>query len=435
MKMSRMIAIIGLVFVILSMKIAYAEEINSSTINNQVVEVKAWLTTNKSDDKNADWGNREDIDSAVKGKQTEPFAVTEQIVLTIDVGTPRWFLGSTTIGNIDVPNLVAKQRKTSATNYSEIRDGHSWAHQRWEITLYPQSSGQYTIPPLPLTTHIAGDDAKKVEGTVWTNKLSFNAQLPSAKLTEKDHWFAATDAKISQNWETTRDEVKVGDAITRTVSIEAEDSLSMLLPEVLTSEPTPQYQSYADPVELSDSSTRGQYHSTRQDKVVYVVQAGGDISFPELKVKWWNTSEQKVETVVLEGQTFHVSHTPSSFFKAYWAVFAWIFSVIVVVVLIIVAIKRYLKTHDEPLILQFNRSLRKKNFAQSRLILYIKLKREMKKNAFNADQELADIGEGLVGEVSTSTWKLFWKRIIPASRQKSNLLTPLKLEKRLDDIK
>ncbi len=419
MNMSRVVAIIVLIFLFISMRMAYAEDtVMNSTAKNPVVEINAWLG-----DENAE--------------QPQVFAVTEQVVLTIDVSTPSWFVGSTTIGKIDIPNLVAKQRMAFATNYSAEKNGRPWVHQRWEITLYPQSSGTFTIPALPVTVNVADSNAKKVQGTIWTNKLSFLAQLPSGELTAKDKWFSASNAKISQQWKVTRDDLKVGDAITRTVNISASDSLSILLPQVLSSAPTQEYQSYADPVVLDDSSPRGEYRSTRQDQVVYVVQEGGSIRFPELRVKWWNTKEGKVESVVLEGKTFTVSHTPKSFIKAYWPILAAIFSVLLIIVFTIFVIKRYLKTHEAPLWLQYQCSIWKKTFSQSRLILYIKLKRTKRSNVFSDSEELSDIGESILQDGGSIRWKSYWQRIKPASSRidKNNIRTPLKLKQVIEKIK
>ena len=232
----------------------------------------------------------------------------------------------------------------------------------------------------------------------------------------------------------TIDDIKVGDAITRTVTINADNSLSMLLPQVLKSEPTSQYQSYADPVSLSDSSERGRYQSSRQDKVVYVMQEGGNVQFPPLTVKWWNTNKQQVETVLLEGKTFHVTHTPRSFVKAYWSIFAYIAAVIVLIIAITVIVKRYLKSHEEPLAWQYRRSIWKKNFAQTRLLLYIKLKRERRANAFNSEPSLADIGEKVIGDGSATQWKAFWHRIKPEQYRARHWLTPLRIDEKLQQL-
>ena len=58
----------------------------------------------------------------------------------------------------------------------------------------------------------------------------------------------------------------------RTITINAKDSLSVLLPDLLSDVATTQYQAYPKPNKLSDMQTRGDYQSSRSEETVYVIQ-------------------------------------------------------------------------------------------------------------------------------------------------------------------
>ncbi len=49
--------------------------------------------------------------------------------------------------------------------------------------------------------------------------------MPSGLLSDESEWFTATKVSVDQKWTTSNDELKVGDAITRTITINAQDSL------------------------------------------------------------------------------------------------------------------------------------------------------------------------------------------------------------------
>ena len=125
--------------------------------------------------------------------------------------------------------------------------------QRWEITLYPQKSGDYVIPRLPVRVQVSADDGEKVSGTLYTQPIKFKTQLPSGLLTDDTPWFSATSVDVKQQWQQSNENLKVGDAITRTVTIKAQDSLSVLLPNLLENESTAQYQAYPQPHKLDDT--------------------------------------------------------------------------------------------------------------------------------------------------------------------------------------
>ncbi|MCV5803009.1 BatD family protein, partial [Escherichia coli] len=88
-------------------------------------------------------------------RKTPSFSVNEQVILTIEVATPRWFTGGTRIGNIEIPNVIAKQRNQLATNFTEQKEGQTWSRQRWEVTLYPQASGDFVIPPVAVGVQVS----------------------------------------------------------------------------------------------------------------------------------------------------------------------------------------------------------------------------------------------------------------------------------------
>lgn len=228
-----------------------AQDIQDLQRSNSV-EIKAWVG-----------------EVPIEGKNNTPpsFSVNQQIILTIEVATPRWFTGGTQIGTVEIPDVIAKQRNQLATNFTERKGGQTWSRQRWEVTLYPQTSGDFVIPPVAVGVQVSAPDGKNVSGTLYTQPIKFTASLPSGLLSGNTPWFAATSVDVKQQWETSDESLKVGDAITRKITITAQDSLSVLLPDLLKDESTARYQAYSQPHRLTDTQTRGDYQSTRTEKV------------------------------------------------------------------------------------------------------------------------------------------------------------------------
>ena len=69
--------------------------------------------------------------------------------LEIKIATSTWFAGGTRIRIPEVPGLVILQTEAFAANASEMRDGETWVVQRWNLDVYPQSEGDFTVPALP----------------------------------------------------------------------------------------------------------------------------------------------------------------------------------------------------------------------------------------------------------------------------------------------
>lgn len=86
---------------------ASAQDIQEMQRSNNV-ELLAWVGKQGSD---------------AESKEAPKFSVNEQVILYIEVATPRWFTGGTRIGSVEIPNVIAKQRNQLATNYTERKGG------------------------------------------------------------------------------------------------------------------------------------------------------------------------------------------------------------------------------------------------------------------------------------------------------------------------
>lgn len=306
-------------------------------------------------------------------------ATKQQVILVIDVGTDNWFSGGTKIGRLDVKNLLVMQRNKLATNYSERKLGVSWARQRWEITLYPLSSGKYVIPPTSVTVNVVSPTREKVSGTLITPPLNFSANLPSAKLTNDTPWLSATNVNITQHW--SLEEAKpmnVGDAIVREIIIEADNTTSALIPEILSTQQFASASSnigryYQAPVELLDTQPRGAYAAKRSEKLTFIAQQSGEYQAPAIDVLWWNSQTNSLESVTIAGRTYHISHTPLSWLKAHAATIAISLALLAGVVILFKQLLIYYRTHPVPAVFSFLQSIFQQRPNRTRLLIYRRL--------------------------------------------------------------
>ena len=377
-------------------------------------------------------------------------SVNEQVILNIEVATPRWLTGGTRIGSIEIPNVIAKQRNQLATNYTERVNGTTWSRQRWEVTLYPMTSGEFVIPTVPVRVQVSAPDGSNVGGTLYTQPIKFEASLPSGLLDNESPWFSATEVDTEQQWQRSSENLKVGDAITRTVTIKAKDSLSVLLPDVLNNESTQQYQAYPQPNRLDDTQDRGNYRSSRIEETVYVIQQGGEFTLPEFSFQWWDSKNQRLENVVIKGNVFEAKHTVQSFIKAYMSVFISVGLAVVLCGMLFVAVKRYYKNRPTPSWLVFRRLLKQGNWAALRTFIYRQLRNETSQleldkaqlGKLNGQKRWLEDSESLQqGREDKNVFTRLWKslRKLPSDESNSSnsrsIFDRLKIPKALPDLK
>ncbi|MFA0549659.1 BatD family protein [Vibrio lentus] len=372
-------------------------------------------------------------------------SVNEQVILNIEVATPRWLTGGTRIGSIEIPNVIAKQRNQLATNYTERVGGTTWSRQRWEVTLYPMTSGEFVIPTVPVRIQVSAPDSSNVGGTLYTQPVKFEASLPSGLLSDESPWFSATDVDVEQQWQRSSEDLKVGDAVTRTVTIKAKDSLSVLLPNVLTNDSTQQYQAYPQPNRLDDTQERGDYRSSRIEETVYVIQQGGEFTLPEFTFQWWDSKNQRLESVVIKGEVFEAKHTFQSFIKAYMSVFISVGLAVMLCGMLFVAAKRYYKNRPTPSRLVLRRLLKQNNWPALRTFVYRQLRRETAQlelgKASGQKRWLEDSEALQQGREDRNVFSRLWKglRNLPSDESNSSnsrsIFDRLRIPKALPDLK
>ena len=357
-----------LVLTLLSVSLfANASQNSEQSVNSdQLVQLKSWLAPPDGEPQKTD--------------RLPSYAVQQQVILYIEVSTPRWFTGGTRIAGIDITDVAVKQRNQLATNFTEKRSGVTWTHQRWEITLYPLRPGRVAIPATAVTVQVSQVDGTNVKLELLTEPQQFMAVTPAplanSNVNVNAPWVAGREFSAKQRWSASAETLAAGDSITRTVTVTGLDTLAMLIPPLINSSSSAAYQRYAEPHQFTDSQTRGEYISSREESVVYVLQQGGEVDFTPIIVRWWDTDSQQLQEIELPGNTFTVAHTLSSWLRQYAAVL-----VIIIIAILVLAgggmlLGHYYKTRPLPLRWRYAKAVRAQDWPRVRVLLYRVLRQQ-----------------------------------------------------------
>jgi len=142
--------------------------------------------------------------------------------------------------------------------------------------------------------------------------VSFDAFIPDAAA-DLNPYLAANQLTVEQSVQRSSDPLKVGDSITRIVTIQAEETPAMLLPPV-TFPAVDGFAVYPAQPALQDK-TEGRTDAltaTRTDSATYILQQPGDYVLPAIDVRWWNVGEGRVETAHLDAVAMQVAANPAA---------------------------------------------------------------------------------------------------------------------------
>jgi hypothetical protein len=238
----------------------------------------------------------------------EGIVARQQVNLQIEVATDKWFSGGTRIGHFEIEDAIVLQREQFALN-STRRDGDiTWTVQQWTLVVYPQRSGSFEIPAIPLTLSIAGENLEVIRGETRTQAMTFSAELPAALQGEQD-WVATTDFEVNDSFDKSPELLKPGDALIRSISMSASNLPAMMLPKAMTAD-IPGIAVYAKPARLIDKVNRGEYLAERTQVITYVFERPGEFQLPAETYHWWNLETRSAEMVTLPAQTIVVAGLP-----------------------------------------------------------------------------------------------------------------------------
>ena len=236
-------------------------------------------------------------------------AVGQRTTLRIDVLAPNYMTSPPELPGFQVRNAVTRQLQS--VNLSEQRNGTSYAGVRFEFAIYPQEPGAFAISDQKVKVKYAAEPPAVREELLSLPRVSFEAFIPDAAA-DLNPYLAASQLTVEQSVQRSSDPLKVGDSITRTVTIQAEETPAMLLPPV-TFPAVDGLAVYPAQPALQDK-TEGRTDAltaTRTDSATYILQRPGDYVLPAIDVRWWNAGEGRVETAHLDAVTMQVAPNPA----------------------------------------------------------------------------------------------------------------------------
>ncbi len=232
----------------------------------------------------------------------------QRIRLHITVATPRWFTAGTRLSLPEVPGLILLQNQSFASNASEQRDGHNWSLQRWTVDVFATRAGSFLIPPVTAKVSTSLEGGLEYQGELTTPPLPLSVVLPPA-LEGLEHWIASPEVTLTQSIDSSGVNdagLPLGGALTRTLTVTAQDVMAMQLPELATAAAS-LVQQYPEPPVLRNRANRGRLSAERRDRSVLIATAPGKLNWPGAQLNWWNTDTGELTVLTTEPVTVMLS--------------------------------------------------------------------------------------------------------------------------------
>jgi len=228
--------------------------------------------------------------------------VQEQIIFTVKLFT------SVNLRSINSDELAVDDAllvELSEQRYQKRLNDKPYAVIEIRYALFPQTSGVLEIPPLIYSVATKGrvrDPWSDPFGTqtgemkrLRTQPLSVTVK-PAEKSFTGPSWLPSSQLSLNEEWSSDPSTFKVGEPITRVITIAAKGLTGAQLPPLkFTAEPGVKY--YPDQAQTQDQNVAQGVTGLRTETIAVVPMKSGPLTLPEISLSWWNTDTQRqVET-------------------------------------------------------------------------------------------------------------------------------------------
>ena len=244
--------------------------------------------------------------------------VQAQAILTLRIYHSVSLYDDSNLTPLQMANANIEQLGEPKT-YEKLINGVRHGVIELRYAIFPQQSGELQIPALTFSATVvaarAPNDAFSAFGRPGKLTRVSSAQIPlqvkakPATYPADAVWLPARALTLSDSWSTPPEQSKVGDSLTRSLTLQAEGLSSAQLPPL----PSPQIagvRSYPDQPQLANQINEQGVNGSREERFALVPSHSGPVQLPEIEVLWWNTATDQLERTRLPGRELQVSENP-----------------------------------------------------------------------------------------------------------------------------
>ncbi len=198
--------------------------------------------------------------------------------------------------------------KLPDARYDKRINGRHYGVAEFSYALFPQESGEFVIPSQRWTVSIPRSGQNRsffgLSGRVETRRLRTEEKTVEVKprpdtFPSGETWLPAENVTLQESWSTNPENLKVGEPVTRTITLKAKGVLASQLPPVWSGENTSAVKTYADQPDLNEERSNEGLQSVRVESAAVVINSAGDIRLPAIKLPWWDTSTDTLQYAAL----------------------------------------------------------------------------------------------------------------------------------------
>jgi hypothetical protein len=248
--------------------------------------------------------------------------VQQQIILSVRLYRAVDLGDGNSLSEPEFPNANAMVEKLGDDRtYQTVRNGQNYEVIERRYVVYPQKSGQFSMEPIRFDGNVVDntqsngfffDPFNQHTKHVRVRSQSLHISVkPAAAQFDGKQWLPATALKVTETWSQNPPTFKVGEPITRTLTITAQGLTASQLSAIGT-EAIDGFKLYPDQATLKNKPVNDGMAGIREQKIALIPTRAGQLELPAVQVKWWNIRDNREETAEIPARSVTVVGAPSA---------------------------------------------------------------------------------------------------------------------------
>ena len=210
--------------------------------------------------------------------------------------------------------------KVNQRSFRKVKNGKRQLITEISYVLLPEKSGTILLPQLSYQgNEIRGGNSQGNFGNfgnfgnifqqrgrrIFSNSEAQTIQVKALPVGFKGWWLPAAKLELEEQWQPDPPEFRVGEPVTRTLTVNAYGVFGNQIPE-LSFELPEKMKAYADQPSIETVKTQEGLKGTRVEKWAIIPGQAGKLELPEISVAWWDVRKDQIRTSVFPARIIEV---------------------------------------------------------------------------------------------------------------------------------
>lgn len=230
--------------------------------------------------------------------------VQEQLLFTIRLYYTISGIRNPQFTELEMPDTVI-QLIGSPNQYEKLIDGVRYGVYEKRYVIFPQRSGPLEIPDILFRGEVTDGSSNFVFRNLNTQRVTAYIEGTTIDVKERpasvqslDHWLPASNVTLTESWSGDLSNLKIGDPVTRTVTLTVEGLDGAMLPP-FSPEQIRGMNVYPDPPDIQRTFVEGRIVGTRVETTTIVPREDGALEIPAISIPWWDINADALQTATL----------------------------------------------------------------------------------------------------------------------------------------